>query len=199
MTVRYNIRNEFYYGKEDYFAVLSDSRLERLYEKAAAYRNLWCFPFIGSLRHNVRSLPSRQIVFRLAQYNVESLLRQSGLSYRPEDVDGLFLTLRYDGTQLSCISGSSLRIFTLDHSLDHAWDAMLEKFFHKKEIVVSTRWKWVLISSWLFVLSVLSYRSESVNDQKIPECARQIQCFPAGRFHPLWKTETYKKELLQYE
>ena len=82
---------------------------------------------------------SFQIVFRLAQYNVESLLRQSGLSYRPEDVEGLFLTLRYDGTQLSCISGSSLRIFTLDHSLDHAWDAMLEKFFHKKEIVVSTR------------------------------------------------------------
>ena len=81
---------------------------------------------------------SFQIVFRLAPYNVESLLRQSGLSYRPEDVDGLFLTLRYDGTQLSCISGSSLRIFTLDHSLDHAWDAMLEKFFHKKEIVVST-------------------------------------------------------------
>ena len=27
-------------GKEDYFAVLSDSRLERLYEKAAAYQNL---------------------------------------------------------------------------------------------------------------------------------------------------------------
>ena len=40
VTVRYNIRNEFYYGKEVYFAVLSDSRLERLYEKAAAYRNL---------------------------------------------------------------------------------------------------------------------------------------------------------------
>ena len=81
---------------------------------------------------------SFQFVFRLAPHNVESLIRQSGLSHRPEDVDGLFLTLRYDGTHLSCISGSSLRIFTMDHSLDHAWDAMLEKFFHKKEIIVST-------------------------------------------------------------
>lgn len=81
---------------------------------------------------------SFQIVFRLAPHNVESLIRQSGISHRPEDIDGLFLNLRYDGSNLTCISGSSLRVFTMDRSLDHAWDTMLEKFFHKKEIIVST-------------------------------------------------------------
>lgn len=74
------------------------------------------------------------IVFRLAPHNVEQLLRQTGISFHPEDVDGLFLNIRYDGTSLTCISGTSLRVFSLDKTLEHAWDNMLEKFFKQKEI-----------------------------------------------------------------
>ncbi len=44
--------------------------------------------------------------------------------------------MRYDGSALNCISGASLRIFTLDKSLEHAWDEMLRRFFKKKEIPV---------------------------------------------------------------
>lgn len=77
---------------------------------------------------------SFHIVFRLAPHNVARLIQQSGISLRPEDVDGLFLNIRYDGSALNCISGTSLKLFSLDKSLEHAWDDMLEKFFHQKEI-----------------------------------------------------------------
>ena len=75
-----------------------------------------------------------RIVLRLAPHNVEALISGSGIDIQPSDVDGLFLNIHYDGTLLTCISGTSLRFFSLDKSLEHAWDLMLEKFFRQKEI-----------------------------------------------------------------
>ena len=97
-------------------------------------------PFFFELTKGKQTPLNFHIVFRLAPHNVAKLLEQSGLAFRPEDVDGLFLNIRFDGKELTCISGTSLRIFSLDKSLDHAWESMLEKFFKQKEIpFVSTR------------------------------------------------------------
>lgn len=91
-------------------------------------------PFFFELNKGKNTPLSFHLVFRLAPHNVEQLIRQSGVALRPEDVDGLFLNIRYDGTSATCISGTSLKIFSLDKSLEHAWDSMLEKFFRQKEI-----------------------------------------------------------------
>lgn len=91
-------------------------------------------PFFFDLTKGKNTPLSFRIVFRLAPHNVAKLLMQSGISLTAEDVDGLFLNIRFDENGLYCISGTSLRIFSLDKSLEHAWDAMLEKFFRKKEI-----------------------------------------------------------------
>lgn len=97
-------------------------------------------PFFFELTKGKQTPLGFHIIFRLAPHNVSRLLEQSGLSLRPEDVDGLFLNIRFDGKELFCISGTSLKIFSLDKSLDHAWESMLEKFFRQKEIpFVSTR------------------------------------------------------------
>lgn len=91
-------------------------------------------PFFFELTKGKNTPLSFKIVFRLAPHNVESLLAQAGITISAEDVDGLFLNVHYDGTSLSCVSGTSLRIFSLDKTLEHAWDSMLEKFFRQKEI-----------------------------------------------------------------
>lgn len=91
-------------------------------------------PFFFELTKGKNTPLNFHLVFRLAPHNVEHLLRQSGVSFHSEDVDGLFLNIHYDGTHLNCVSGTSLRIFSLDKSLEHAWDSMLEKFFKQKEI-----------------------------------------------------------------
>ncbi len=91
-------------------------------------------PFFFDLTKGKNTPLQFRIVFRLAAHNVERLIAQSGVAFRPEDVDGLFLNIRFDGTELTCVSGASLRIFSLDKSLEHAWDEMLERFFRREEI-----------------------------------------------------------------
>ncbi len=91
-------------------------------------------PFFFELTKGKNTPLNFHIVFRLALHNVEKLVQQSGLSLSPSDIAGLFLNIRYDGSSLTCVSGTSLRIFTLDKSLDFAWDSMLERFFKQKEI-----------------------------------------------------------------
>ncbi|MDD3794512.1 MAG: DUF5721 family protein [Lachnospiraceae bacterium] len=76
-----------------------------------------------------------KIVFRLADYNVEKLLVQSGVSLQAADVNGLFLNIVYNGKEVSCITGTSLRLFTLDKTLEHSWDEMVHRFLRQKGIV----------------------------------------------------------------
>lgn len=91
-------------------------------------------PFFFELTRGRHTPLSFRIVLRLAPYNVEKLLRQSGLALPPDDVDGLFVNILFDGTSLTCTSGTSLRVFSLDKTLERAWDEMLEKFFRRQEL-----------------------------------------------------------------
>ena len=75
-----------------------------------------------------------RIVLKLADYNAEKLLKSSGLSLTKEQIDGLFLNLTYAKDEASITTGTSLRIFTLDKSLDRVWDDMVSRFLQVKGI-----------------------------------------------------------------
>lgn len=75
-----------------------------------------------------------KIVLQLAPENVERLLLQSGLPIRSDDVFSLSLNFHFDGKQILCTTGTSLRIFTLDRSLDRIWDDMVKCFLKKQGI-----------------------------------------------------------------
>lgn len=92
-----------------------------------------CFSIIRGKRTPL----SFHLVFCLSRPNTERLTAQCASALRPEDVQGLYLNLRYDGKHLSCITGTSFKTFTLDKSLDHAWDEMVLKFFRQKKIEFS--------------------------------------------------------------
>ena len=66
--------------------------------------------------------------------NIARLLEQEHLSFAPVDVQGLYLNFKYDGTKLSCTTGTSMNLFTLDKSLEQAWDKMAQRIFAKYEI-----------------------------------------------------------------
>lgn len=91
-------------------------------------------PFFFELTKGKNTPLRFHIIFRLAPHNVEALLARSGLTVPPKEVDGLFLNIRFEGSTLTCTSGASLRVFSPDRELERAWDAMVEKFFHQKEI-----------------------------------------------------------------
>lgn len=77
-----------------------------------------------------------KIVFQLSRQNVEKLLTGSGLSWTSADVFGLYLNLQYDGSHVTCTTGTSLKTFSMDKSLDRVWDEMVTKFFRQQQIPV---------------------------------------------------------------
>ena len=77
---------------------------------------------------------SFKFVFGLSDSNIEKLLLQQRLDFKPQDVRGLYINLKYDGEKLQCITGIAMNLFTLDKSLEQAWDNMIQKFFTQKEI-----------------------------------------------------------------
>ncbi|MGN1166994.1 MAG: DUF5721 family protein [Lachnospiraceae bacterium] len=52
----------------------------------------------------------------------------------PDNIQGLYLNLKYDGTNLQCITGTSLNIFTMDKTIENVWDEYVKKYFLKHEI-----------------------------------------------------------------
>ncbi|PWJ51529.1 DUF5721 family protein [Faecalicatena contorta] len=77
---------------------------------------------------------SFKFVFSLAPANIERLIEQNHLDFQMDQVQGLYLNIRYDGSKLQCVTGTSLKTFTMDKSLEQAWDKMVQKFFTQKEI-----------------------------------------------------------------
>lgn len=75
-----------------------------------------------------------KFVFQLSRADIEKFLVSSGVPMSPEDVFGLFLNITYDGSLLSCTTGTSLRTFTLDKTLDNSWDIWIMSFFKQNGI-----------------------------------------------------------------
>lgn len=73
-----------------------------------------------------------RFIFSLSPDHIKNLLEKEGIGLAPQDVKGLYLNFKYDGTRLTCTTGTSLHIFTLDKTLEQAWDHMAAKFFLKK-------------------------------------------------------------------
>jgi len=92
-------------------------------------------PLCYSIIRGKRTPLHFKIVFQLAPENLEKLLSRSGLSLRSEDFFGLYLNCQFDGEHLLCTTGTSLKIFTLDKSLDHLWDDMVKRFFRQQGII----------------------------------------------------------------
>lgn len=75
-----------------------------------------------------------KIVFQLPEKNCEKLIADYELSFDPEQIFGLFLNFQYNGEQLLLTTGTSLKLFTMDKSLDRAFDDAVRKFLLKQEI-----------------------------------------------------------------
>ena len=69
-----------------------------------------------------------KIVLSLAPDQFSAFLNDHQLnSFRPEEIQGLYLNFQYDGTSLQCVTGISLHSFSLDKSLERQWDEYAEE------------------------------------------------------------------------
>lgn len=90
----------------------------------------YCFSLIKGKRTPL----SFKFIFALSTEQVDTLISNYSLPYTLQDIQGLYLNFRYDGKVLSCITGTSMHLFTLDKSLEQSLDTWVHHFFHEQEI-----------------------------------------------------------------
>ena len=89
------------------------------------------------LHHERKHTPLHfKIIFQLSRQNVEKAACGKRTFLETADVFGLYLNLQYDGSHVTCTTGTSLKTFTMDKSLDRVWDEMVTKFFRQQQIPV---------------------------------------------------------------
>lgn len=93
----------------------------------------FCFQIIRGKRTPL----SFKIILSLAPENFPTFLSAQNITgFRPEDIQGMYLNLSYDGLNLVCITGISMKTFTMDKSLERAWDEAAQKKLLELELVV---------------------------------------------------------------
>lgn len=79
----------------------------------------YCFHIIRGKRTPLRF----KLVLSLSpEHYVDFLTQEPRISCRPEEIRGLYLNFRFDGSTLQCITGTSQLTFSLDKSLEEKWD-----------------------------------------------------------------------------
>ena len=92
-------------------------------------------PFCLELIKGKKTPLGFRFTFQLSAENTGKLLKASGITtLTQENVSGLLLNVRYDHNGLSCITATNLNFFTMDKSLEHAWDDMVKRFLKQQEI-----------------------------------------------------------------
>ncbi|MGI6072623.1 MAG: DUF5721 family protein [Lachnospiraceae bacterium] len=90
---------------------------------------------IKSLCYNIiagKRLPLKfKIVFMVPPEKMGNLIEREGLDISARSVNAMFLNIRFENKKLTCTTGISLKEFTLDKSLENAWDNSMEKFLER--------------------------------------------------------------------
>ena len=69
-----------------------------------------------------------KIVLKLSEDQVGEIVAKTQTSLTASDVQGLFINVRYENDSIDCITATSLKIFSMDKSLEEAFDKYMEKF-----------------------------------------------------------------------
>lgn len=91
-------------------------------------------PVCFQLMKGRRTPLSFQFVFQLSPENQKRTVERSGCNFRPEDISGMYLNLRYQDKRLICTTGISYRSFSLDKSLEQEWDRLVGLFLKSHQI-----------------------------------------------------------------
>lgn len=116
------------YLQKDFF----DEKPEHSYTHWKDVRE-FCFQIIRGKRTPLNF----KIILSLAPENFNIFLAsQSITGFRPEDIQGMYLNFSYDGKNLMCITGISTKTFTMDKSLERAWDEAAQKKMLELELII---------------------------------------------------------------
>lgn len=85
-------------------------------------------PVIVSIIRGKTAPLSMKIILRLGDESAAKLMSKAELSFPLTDIKGLFLNISCDREKVTCVTGTSLSVFTTDKSVEHTWDEAAERF-----------------------------------------------------------------------
>ncbi|MCD8082721.1 MAG: DUF5721 family protein [Clostridiales bacterium] len=91
-------------------------------------------PFCYSLIRGKKLPESFRMTFQLPSSGVGRFLDKAQLKDETEQIGGLYLHVRYENGGLHCVSGLSLKGFSLDRRMEHEWDRELANWLREKRI-----------------------------------------------------------------
>lgn len=90
----------------------------------------------GQVKHTIRELMkgkrlpiSFKIILMFNRDNISRLIQMNNLDITASDVSALFYNIYFEAGKLYVTTGCSLKIFTLDKSLEHVWDDTVSKYY----------------------------------------------------------------------
>ena len=72
---------------------------------------------------------SVKLIFMFHRDNIKRLCEMNNLPVNENEIGGLFMNLSYEQEKLTITTGTSLKVFTMDKTLEQLWDATVEKFY----------------------------------------------------------------------
>ncbi len=78
---------------------------------------------------------SLKIVFQLPRKQCEALLASIGGGLRLEEIGGLYLNIRFEKGELRAITGTAIKTFTLDKTLEQEWDRRVKEILKEQGIL----------------------------------------------------------------
>ncbi|WP_143321396.1 DUF5721 family protein [Clostridium sp. HBUAS56010] len=91
-------------------------------------------PFCFSLIKGKRLPGSFRIILLMAKEGISQFLSSRNVGLMEEQVTGLYINIRYEEEVLTCVTGTSVSVFTLDKALDEEWDQAFRGFLKQNEI-----------------------------------------------------------------
>ena len=89
---------------------------------------------VFSLIKGKRTPLSFKFVFMLPKRAVPRFLEKSGIAMDASEVTGLFLNVSFRSRKLMITTGTSLKMFTMDRTVDNAWDSYVQIFLKSRGI-----------------------------------------------------------------
>lgn len=90
-----------------------------------------CFDLIKGKRTPV----SFKFVLHLKPELAEALLKENESAVSLNDLKAFVLNIKYDGSELTCITATAFHTFIPDKTPDQIWDAYMVKFFEQNQII----------------------------------------------------------------
>ena len=91
-------------------------------------------PYIFQIIKGKRQPLGFKIILAFPDKTVDYLIQECGVSFRREDVEGIYLNLLFEPGNLRITTGISWRTFIMDRSLDQCVDNHVKAFLKSREI-----------------------------------------------------------------